>query len=94
MNYASIDKLTTRAEKNPLEVAEAKENGQKVFGFYCLYSPVEVALAAGGIAVTLCGTRNDPIPAAEKNAAPQSLPPDQIKFRIRNRRYLPVLQSG
>ncbi|HAS89004.1 MAG TPA: hypothetical protein DCS48_06815, partial [Desulfovibrio sp.] len=74
MGYASIDKLTTRAEKNPLEIATAKENGQKVFGFYCLYSPVEIALAAGGITVGLCGTRNDPIPAAEKTL-PRNLCP-------------------
>ena len=74
MNYASIDKLTTRAEKNPLDIVGAKENGQKVFGFYCLYSPVEIALAAGGVAVTLCGTRNDPIPAAEKTL-PRNLCP-------------------
>lgn len=74
MNYASIDNLTTRAEQNPLEVAGAKEKGQKVFGFYCLYSPVEIALAAGGITVGLCGTRNDPIPAAEKTL-PRNLCP-------------------
>lgn len=74
MNYTSIDHLTTQAEQNPLKIAEARDNGQKVFGFYCLYSPVEIALAAGGTAVTLCGTRNDPIPAAEKTL-PRNLCP-------------------
>ena len=74
MSYASIDALTAAAEKNPLAVQQAKENGQKVYGFYCLYSPVELALAAGGVTVGLCGTRGDPIPAAEKTL-PRNLCP-------------------
>jgi len=36
-----------------------------VIGFYCLYSPMEIAVAAGAIPLPLCGTRNDPIAAAE-----------------------------
>ena len=74
MSYASIDALTTKAEKNPLAVQDAKDKGQKVYGFYCLYSPVELALAAGGVTVGLCGTRGDPIPAAEKTL-PRNLCP-------------------
>ncbi len=65
MSIASIDKLNTFFEHNPLRIAEAKEAGRKVVGTYCLYSPYEIAIAAGGIPVSLCGTKNDSIPAAE-----------------------------
>jgi benzoyl-CoA reductase/2-hydroxyglutaryl-CoA dehydratase subunit BcrC/BadD/HgdB len=72
--FASVDRLTTAAEKNPLAIKEAKAAGRKVVGLYCLYSPMEVPLAAGAIPVVLCGTRNDPIATAEKTL-PRNLCP-------------------
>lgn len=65
MSIASIDKIHTFFEKNALRIAEAKEKGTKVVGTYCIYSPYELAIAAGAIPVSLCGTRADSIPAAE-----------------------------
>ena len=65
MSIASIDKIHTFFEKNALRIAEAKEKGKKVVGTYCIYSPYELAIAAGAIPVSLCGTRADSIPAAE-----------------------------
>lgn len=53
-------------EKNVMAIKNAKENGRKIAGMYCLYSPKEIIMAAGAIPVPLCGTRQDPIPAAEK----------------------------
>lgn len=66
MKCASFDAITTAFERNVLNLKEAKEKGKKVVGQYCLYSPSEIALAAGAIPVSLCGTRNDSIPAAEE----------------------------
>ena len=66
MKCTSFDKITTAFEKNPLAVEQAKEQGRKVVGQFCLYSPNEIALAAGAIPVSLCGTRNDSIAAAEE----------------------------
>lgn len=66
MKCASFDRITTAFEKNALAIQEAKAEGKKVVGQYCLYSPSEIAVAAGAIPVSLCGTRNDSIPAAEE----------------------------
>ena len=74
MKCASFDKITTAFEKNVLNLTEAKEKGKKVVGQFCLYSPSEIALAAGAIPVSLCGTKNDSIPAAEE-ILPRSLCP-------------------
>ena len=74
MNLATFGKLQQFSEKNLLDIAQAKREGRKVIGFYCLYSPIEIAVAAGAIPVSLCGTRNDPIEAAEK-VLPRNLCP-------------------
>ena len=66
MKCASFDRITTAFEKNALDIQEAKRQGKKVVGLYCLYSPAEIAVAAGAIPISLCGTRNDSIPAAEE----------------------------
>jgi benzoyl-CoA reductase/2-hydroxyglutaryl-CoA dehydratase subunit BcrC/BadD/HgdB len=51
---------------NALSIQSAKENGLKVVGIFCAYSPMELVLAAGALPVGLCGTRHEPIAAAEK----------------------------
>ena len=66
MSLASIDRLNEVFGKNVLAMNEAKENGKKVMGMYCLYTPAELAVAAGAMPVSLCGTRNDSIPVAEE----------------------------
>ncbi len=66
MKCASYDAITTAFEQNVLRLNEAKAAGKKVVGQFCLYTPSEIALAAGAIPVSLCGTRNDSIPAAEE----------------------------
>ncbi|SMB99306.1 Benzoyl-CoA reductase/2-hydroxyglutaryl-CoA dehydratase subunit, BcrC/BadD/HgdB [Thermanaeromonas toyohensis ToBE] len=53
-------------ERNIMEIKKAKERGKKVVGTYCAFAPKEVILAAGAIPVSLCGTRPDPISAAER----------------------------
>lgn len=59
---------------NVLTVQNAKREGEKVVGCYCTYTPQELILAAGAYPVTLCGTRQDPIPAAERDL-PRNLCP-------------------
>lgn len=59
---------------NVLTVQNAKREGRKVVGCYCTYTPQELILAAGAHAVTLCGTRQEPIPAAERDL-PRNLCP-------------------
>jgi benzoyl-CoA reductase/2-hydroxyglutaryl-CoA dehydratase subunit BcrC/BadD/HgdB len=74
MKCESFDRITAAFERNVLSLNEAKEKGKKVVGQYCMYTPSEIAVAAGAIPVSLCGTRNDSIPAAEE-ILPRSLCP-------------------
>lgn len=65
MRCPSFDAIQKAFETNVLDLTNAKEAGRKVVGQFCLYSPSEIAVAAGAIPVSLCGTRNDSIPIAE-----------------------------
>lgn len=65
MNYTSLDRFLEMTERNVLDLQEAKETGKKVVGQYCIYSPLELVLAAGAIPISLCGTKNDSILPAE-----------------------------
>ncbi|HEX2768905.1 MAG TPA: double-cubane-cluster-containing anaerobic reductase [Geobacteraceae bacterium] len=62
----TFSEISTLRERNALAVKEAKEKGMHVVGTYCLYSPAELVVAAGAIPVMLCGTSQNPVPAAEK----------------------------
>lgn len=74
MKTAAYNKILTAFERNVLHIQEAKQEGRKVVGQFCLYTPSEIALAAGAIPVSLCGTKNDSIPLAESKL-PRSLCP-------------------
>jgi benzoyl-CoA reductase/2-hydroxyglutaryl-CoA dehydratase subunit BcrC/BadD/HgdB len=74
MKSPSYERITSAFERNVITLNEAKEKGKKVVGQYCIYSPSEIAIAAGAIPVSLCGTRNDSIPAAEE-VLPRALCP-------------------
>lgn len=74
MSLSIMNALQQAAEHNLVDIEAAKARGTKVVGTYCLYSPVEVAVAAGAVALPLCGTRNDPIAAAEE-VLPRNLCP-------------------
>lgn len=62
----TFSEIATLRERNALALKAAKENGLRVVGTYCLYSPAELVAAAGAIPVSLCGTSQNPVPAAEK----------------------------
>lgn len=53
---------------------EFKENGGKLAGILCSYTPVEILSAAGIATVSLCGTSNETVPDAEK-VLPKNLCP-------------------
>ena len=71
---ATFAEIATLRERNVLALKQAKDPGKKVVGTYCLYSPSELIVAAGAIPVSLCGTSQNPIPAAEK-VLPRALCP-------------------
>ena len=49
-----------------IQVKELKEQGAKVAGVFCAFTPVEIPLAAGLKTVTVCGVSEEPIKDAEK----------------------------
>jgi benzoyl-CoA reductase/2-hydroxyglutaryl-CoA dehydratase subunit BcrC/BadD/HgdB len=66
MKSELMNRLQQITEENLLDIEQAKAQGRGAIGFYCLYSPTEMAVAADAIPLPLCGTRNDPIAAAEE----------------------------
>lgn len=66
MDARLVNAMQQLGDENLLELDKAKSAGRPIVGFYCLYSPVELAVAAGAAVLPLCGTRNDPIAAAEE----------------------------
>jgi benzoyl-CoA reductase/2-hydroxyglutaryl-CoA dehydratase subunit BcrC/BadD/HgdB len=69
-----VNSLQRLTDQNLEDLERAKARGRSAIGFYCLYSPMEIAVAAGAVPLPLCGTRNDPIAAAE-NILPRNLCP-------------------
>lgn len=65
MEQNLLNRLQQITDQNLADIEQAKANGRSAIGFYCLYSPTEIAVAADAIPLPLCGTRNDPIPEAE-----------------------------
>ncbi|MBC9784644.1 2-hydroxyacyl-CoA dehydratase [Heliobacterium chlorum] len=47
-------------------IQEAKNQGKKVVGHYCVFAPQELIVAAGGVPVALCATKEEPIADGEK----------------------------
>lgn len=74
MKPAALDTFENIREENLVAMRGAKDDGVKVVGIYCTYCPRELVLAAGGIPVGLCGTREAPIAAAEQDL-PRNLCP-------------------
>lgn len=71
---AKFEEFIESRKQGFLAAKEFKENGGKLAGFLCSYTPIEV-LSAGGIStVGLCGTSNETVPDAEK-VLPKNLCP-------------------
>lgn len=61
-------------KKGFVTVKELKDQGKKVVGTFCTYTPKEVIYAAGAYPVGLCATSEETIPEAEKRL-PKNLCP-------------------
>lgn len=57
-----------------LSLEMAKDQGKKVVGCLCSYSPTELILAANAIPVGLCGSTQEPIAKAEEILSPDQCP--------------------
>lgn len=69
-----FDEYSEARREGFLRVKELKENGTKVVGVFCTYTPMELIYAAGAVPVGLCGVSEESIPDAEvhlpKNLCP------------------------
>ena len=77
MNYSLPEKFEEFGEARKagfLRVKQVKENGGKVAGVFCTFTPVEILEAAGFTSVSLCGMSPETIPAAEAHL-PKNLCP-------------------
>jgi benzoyl-CoA reductase/2-hydroxyglutaryl-CoA dehydratase subunit BcrC/BadD/HgdB len=74
MTQELMNTLQQAFEQNVIDIENFKKQGRKAVGCYCLYSPVELIVAADAIPLPLCGTKNDPVAAAEE-VLPRNLCP-------------------
>jgi len=47
-------------------IKSVRDQGKKFVGFYCVFAPQELIVAAGAVPVTLCATKEEPISDGEK----------------------------
>ncbi len=47
-------------------IKSVRDEGKKFVGFYCVFAPQELVLAAGAVPVALCATKEEPIADGEK----------------------------
>lgn len=74
MSTAATEAIEELRQTNVSNLLKLKAQGVKVVGSYCTYCPREIIIAAGAASVGLCGTRDAPIAAAEKDL-PRNLCP-------------------
>ncbi len=53
MNPEILSRLQQFAEQNITDIETHKKNGNHAIGFYCLYAPTELAVAADAIPLPL-----------------------------------------
>ncbi len=66
MRAPGMSRFDSPRAENEKNLLAACEKNVKIVGTYCIYSPIELILAAGAYPVSLCGTKQDTIAAAEK----------------------------
>ena len=74
MNSETYTELMQIRRQTLPSILHAKEDGKKVVGYYCTYSPIELAIAAGAVVAPLCPSSQGPMLAAD-NDLPQNLCP-------------------
>ena len=55
-------------------IKNLKDEGEKVVGVFCAFTPTEIIMAADAVPVSLCGVSEEPIPDAERHL-PRNLCP-------------------
>lgn len=70
----NFDEYSDAKKASFLKLKNLKENGARVVGVFCTYTPIEVIYAANAISVSLCGTDEAPIVKAESHL-PRNLCP-------------------
>jgi len=69
-----FDSFNDARKKGFIEVKSLKDNGAKIVGTYCVFTPRELIIAAGAFPVSLCSMHEEPILEAEKQL-PRNLCP-------------------
>jgi benzoyl-CoA reductase/2-hydroxyglutaryl-CoA dehydratase subunit BcrC/BadD/HgdB len=62
-----IEKYANARVNAVIDIKKKKEEGKKVVGTFCAFTPKEVIIAAKAIPLSLCGMKNEPISEAEKH---------------------------
>lgn len=70
----TFDEFMDARKEGFIKVKDFKEDGGRLIGYLCSYTPLEIIDAAGASAVGLCGMSDESIPAAEQ-VLPQNLCP-------------------
>ena len=78
----SFDEFVDARKAGFIRVKDYVQNGGRLVGMFCSYTPLELFDAADVAIVALCGTSNEPIEDAEKVLPKNLCPPDQIQLRL------------
>jgi benzoyl-CoA reductase/2-hydroxyglutaryl-CoA dehydratase subunit BcrC/BadD/HgdB len=74
MTLHNLSKIQEMRNQTLVNLAHAREEGRRVFGYYCAFSPIELAIAIGAIAVPLCGSKQEPYLRAGNDLPPNLCP--------------------
>jgi benzoyl-CoA reductase/2-hydroxyglutaryl-CoA dehydratase subunit BcrC/BadD/HgdB len=74
MRAEKMSFFDTAIPKAAESMREVREKGTKFVGFYCVFAPQELVVAAGAVPVTLCATKEEPIADGE-NYLPRGICP-------------------
>lgn len=77
-----FDEFVDARKNGFLAAKEFKENGGKLAGCLCSYTPQELLDAGNIAAIGLCGTSNETIPDAEKVHPQKPVSADQGNLRL------------
>ena len=73
----TFDEFVDARKQGFIRAKEFKDNGGKLAGCLCSYTPQELLDAAGVATVGLCGTSSETIPDAEKSPSKEFMSADQ-----------------
>lgn len=62
----TFEEFNEQRKASFIHVKDFKQAGNRLVGFLCSYTPLEIIDAAGASSVALCGTSDEVIPGAEK----------------------------